>query len=168
MIRAVSKRDAKSVRCRVEAVLKVDKDIGGPQPVLQLFARDDLAGPLNQRQQHLQRLSLQPDLDAVLPQLARARLELEDPEPQDRAGTTRPVAGYRGHSQPSTRPRGYLNIALRTHCSQPHVVPPESWRCAIREVEPARSSSWQLSTFGRTRVLCSPSVSSVVELFRQA
>ena len=74
--------------------------------MLQLFASDDIAGTFDQRLQYLQRLPLHPQLDAMLPQLARASVELEDAESQDSARIARAVGGERGHQpRPLNMPR---------------------------------------------------------------
>src|SRR5438309_880767 len=102
--------------------------------MLQLFARDHLAGPFHQRLQYLQRLSLKPQLHAALPQLACARVELEDAEPQQPARTACAVASQHGHSQDSQdRERASTYhcegkvTSLRCHDFRP-------WAYAIREV----------------------------------
>jgi hypothetical protein len=66
-------------------VVEVNERIGGPKLLLQLFARDDFAGTLQQQRQHLKRLPLQTQLHAVLAQLARAQIELEHTKPRDSA-----------------------------------------------------------------------------------
>jgi hypothetical protein len=40
-------------------VIVFDERVFGPDSMLQLFPRDDLAGPLKQQRQHLKRLILQ-------------------------------------------------------------------------------------------------------------
>src|SRR5207247_8132434 len=73
----VAQRDAQTIGSCIEPVVEINEDVRGPQPALQLLASDDIAGTFDQSLQYLQRLSLQPQLDAMLPQLARAHVELE-------------------------------------------------------------------------------------------
>jgi hypothetical protein len=61
---------AQAVDRFVEPTVEIDDDIGGPKPLLEFFARQDLAWPLDQRHQGLIGLLLQFDPHAVLAQLA--------------------------------------------------------------------------------------------------
>jgi hypothetical protein len=70
-------------------VLEVDKRIGRPEPLAQLVARDDAAGPLEQRLQQPQRLILKVDAASLAAQVSGSRVELERPEPR-RAGAGMP------------------------------------------------------------------------------
>src|SRR5437899_4068618 len=89
----IAQRDAQTIGSCIEPVVEINEDVRGPQPVLQLLASDHIAGTFDQSLQYLQRLSLQPELDAMLPQLARAHVELEDAESQDPARIARAVGG---------------------------------------------------------------------------
>src|ERR1017187_1771583 len=52
----ISQRLAHLIDRGVEAVVEVDKSVGGPELLLQLFARDHFTRPLQQQGQHLERL----------------------------------------------------------------------------------------------------------------
>ena len=61
-------------------MLKVDEGVGGPKFPVRLFARNQLTGVLEESHQDLNRLPFKPDLSALLPELARMQIKLEDPE----------------------------------------------------------------------------------------
>jgi len=82
----ISERFSNLVDGRIESAVKLDKCVSGPQPLLQFFARDHLAGILEQQGQDAERLFLQRDLQAVLPEFPGFDVHLEGPEP-DRVGT---------------------------------------------------------------------------------
>ncbi len=64
-------------RC-VEAVLEVDERVGLPEPVAQILASDNIAGPVKERRQHLGRLLLQRHATAIVAaELAGRRIEYE-------------------------------------------------------------------------------------------
>ena len=78
--------------------------------MLELFASDNFAGPLDERLQDLSRLALEPQLDAMLSQLARAHVKLEDTESQDPVSIARAVGRQRGHQpRPLTTARRRSN-----------------------------------------------------------
>src|ERR1700694_3879250 len=56
--------------CRVQTIVEIHESIGRPQRLLQFVPRNDLAGTLKQHTKYLERLVLEPDSDAVLPDLA--------------------------------------------------------------------------------------------------
>jgi hypothetical protein len=56
---------------------EIHEGICGPQPLLKVFAPDDLAGVLEQHRQDLEGLLLKPDLQAALAQFASAKVNLE-------------------------------------------------------------------------------------------
>ena len=62
IVRAVTERFAQFVDGFVESVLEVDEGVGGPEPVLQLFAGDHLAWPFKEYRQHFKRLAVELDL----------------------------------------------------------------------------------------------------------
>ena len=64
-------------------MVEVDEDVLRPQLLAQFFARDYFAGILEQQFENAQWLVLEPDLEAVLAQLAGARIELVHAEPDD-------------------------------------------------------------------------------------
>ena len=61
----------------VEPMAKIHEGICGPQPLLKVFAPDDLAGVLEQHRQDLEGLLLKPDLQAALAQFASTKVNLE-------------------------------------------------------------------------------------------
>ena len=75
VLRAVSQCVPKPADGGIEAVIEIDKSVGGPQTGPQLVPRDHLAGPFQQQGQNLERLFLQFDSGAVAPKFSR---------PQDR------------------------------------------------------------------------------------
>ena len=85
----VSESFAHLVDGGVQAVVEVDERVGGPELLLQLFARDDFAGTFEQQRQHLEGLSLQAQLDAALAQFACAEIEFEQSKPRDSAALLR-------------------------------------------------------------------------------
>ena len=58
----IAQRLAHFVDGRIQAVVEVDKRIGGPKFLLQFFSRDHIAGAFQQERQHLERLPLQAQL----------------------------------------------------------------------------------------------------------
>jgi hypothetical protein len=62
-------------------VLEIDERAGGPEPLAQLFACDELTGPVEHHRQNFERLFLQSDSHSALAQLARAQVDLEGSEP---------------------------------------------------------------------------------------
>ncbi len=129
----VSQRLANLVDGRVQAVVEVDERVGGPELLLQLFARDHLARPLQQQSQHLKGLLLQAQLDAALAQFSRAEVQLEDSEARDSgcdfAARRRSVAGRSGvvGLGPSTlrllRISGTSDARVRTAAQTQHRIP---------------------------------------------
>ena len=81
----ISQGFAHLVNGSVEAVVEVDEGVGGPELLLQLFARDDVSGMIEEQSEHLEGLALQAQLDATLAQFSRAEVELEDSETRDLA-----------------------------------------------------------------------------------
>jgi hypothetical protein len=65
----------------VQAVIKIDERIGGPQAVPYFFARDNLTLPLQKQSENLERLLLQFDPHAIAAQLSGAEIDLEDAKP---------------------------------------------------------------------------------------
>src|SRR6185295_13457736 len=70
----------------VEADVEVHERVAGPEGLADLLARHDLARPLQEEGEDLERLLLQPDLRPVLVELTRGRVELELSEAVRRAG----------------------------------------------------------------------------------
>ena len=63
-------------------MIEVNKRIHRPEPLLELFTRNDLAGALQQHRQDLQRLHLQLDLATRLVQFSGTKVHLEHIEPE--------------------------------------------------------------------------------------
>jgi hypothetical protein len=68
----------------VQAVIEVDKGVGGPKALPQFFAVHHVARMLQQELQDLQRLLLQLHPDAMLPQFSGDRIYLERTEANGR------------------------------------------------------------------------------------
>ena len=83
----VAEGDAEAIGRRVQPPLKIHENIRGPQTLPQFFAGHELARPFQQGLEHLKRFVLEPQLNAVLAQLARVRIELEYTE----ANATGPI-----------------------------------------------------------------------------
>ena len=66
-------------------MFEVDERVAGPQPLPELVAGDDLAGPFEQRDQETEGLVGQVQPAAGLAQLTRADVQLEDAEPDNPA-----------------------------------------------------------------------------------
>jgi hypothetical protein len=66
----------------VQAMVEIDKSVGGPNLRSQLLASDHIAGALEKNGQNLQRLTLQPQSDPVFAQLPCANVQLEIVETQ--------------------------------------------------------------------------------------
>ena len=89
----ISERFPQLVDRRVDAVIEVH-DRPGPELLLQLLARDELARLFQEHCQHLQGLLLESDSDSLLAQLSCPEIDLEHPEPNDLRGV-----GYIRHRQ---------------------------------------------------------------------
>jgi hypothetical protein len=88
-------------------VIELDERVVGPQPLAQFLPRDDVTRAREQRDQNLERLSIQPNSRAALPQLARFHVELEYAEREPC-----PVAWPVHVSSPTTtRARGFRTPA---------------------------------------------------------
>src|SRR5580698_815527 len=61
-------------------MLKIHKGVRRPELAMKLFASNELSGVLEETHQNLDRLPFQPDLAALLLQLARTQIKLEDAE----------------------------------------------------------------------------------------
>ena len=80
ILAAVAERRANLRQAVGDAAIEVDVRVRSPHRLAQLVAADDLAGPRQQQRQRLRRLRLERDGAAVLAQLARFGVELEDAE----------------------------------------------------------------------------------------
>jgi hypothetical protein len=69
----------------VESVVEIDESVFGPEFFLKFLASYDLAGVLKQHSQCLEGLFLKANSQAVLPQLARAKIQLEYSKAEPRA-----------------------------------------------------------------------------------
>ena len=91
MFRGVAQRFAQLPHRAIEGQIEVDERVGGPEPLPQLLARDDVAGMFQEQLQNLKRLIGQPNLDAAFSQLSRPEIGLEQSKSDDlraRAGRT--------------------------------------------------------------------------------
>src|SRR6476660_7106456 len=71
ILRSIVQGAAQFFNRAIQAVLKINKRVGGPQSLLHFFPRDHFAGFLEEHHQDGKRLSWQPHTDAMLPELAR-------------------------------------------------------------------------------------------------
>jgi hypothetical protein len=69
----------------VESVVEIDESVFGPEFFLKFLASYDLAGVLKQHGQCLEGLFLKANSQAVLPQFARAKIQLEYSKADPRA-----------------------------------------------------------------------------------
>ena len=75
----ITQRQSKLVDRGIQAMVEIDKSVGGPQTSMKLFARHNLAGTFEQRHQKLQRLIPQAGFDpAVFAQFSRAVAQFKD------------------------------------------------------------------------------------------
>src|SRR5688572_22873240 len=77
VVGGVAKRRSQPLHGGVEAVLEIDKRAVRPEPLAQLVPGDHVAWTLEHQSKDFERLLLQPDAHAVLPQLAGSDVELE-------------------------------------------------------------------------------------------
>jgi hypothetical protein len=59
-------------------VIEVNECVGPPEPLAQLLARDDFAGSLQQRTEHLEWLLLQPNSGTTLAQFPRLQVRFKE------------------------------------------------------------------------------------------
>jgi hypothetical protein len=76
----IPKRSAQPLDRGVEAVLEVDERAIRPQAVTNFVARDDFSWLIQHQHQNLERLVLQPHPNALLAELSRLEIYLEDAE----------------------------------------------------------------------------------------
>ena len=81
----VAERRPEALHGGIQSVLEVHERAVRPQTLSKLLARQHLARLLEQHDQHLERLILQPQACAVLAQLACVEVELEPPESKPRS-----------------------------------------------------------------------------------
>jgi hypothetical protein len=86
-VRRITEGLTETVDGLVQTVIEVNEGVARPQLLQQLVARHDLAGPLDQSRQDLERLLAQPHADALLAQFARSAVDLEHAETHDRRRT---------------------------------------------------------------------------------
>jgi hypothetical protein len=77
----IPQRLAQFIHGGVDAVFKVNEGIGGPEPLLDLFPRHHLAGPLEEHGENLEGSFLQLDLAAVMAQFTSSKVNFELPDP---------------------------------------------------------------------------------------
>jgi hypothetical protein len=73
---------------RVQSMFEIDKRVIRPEALAEFVAGDRHAGFLEQGSQNLERLSLQPDLDAVLAEHTLFQVDLEGSKVGDAACMT--------------------------------------------------------------------------------
>jgi hypothetical protein len=67
VIERIAQRGLEPFDCRVKAMFKIHVSVGGPEFPAKLFARNQLTGAFEKADQNLDRLPLQPDFAALLP-----------------------------------------------------------------------------------------------------
>src|ERR1700719_1141542 len=82
IVGGVIKSPAKPFHGRIKTVFEVHVSVGGPEFSAKLFARNQLTGTLQKADQNLNRLPLQTDFAALLRQLRRTQVKLEQPKSQ--------------------------------------------------------------------------------------
>jgi len=61
-------------------VVEINEGVGGPKLFLKLLASDNLAGMFEERGEHLERLLLKADSQAMLAQFASSKVQFENSE----------------------------------------------------------------------------------------
>jgi hypothetical protein len=72
---------------------------------LQVLAGDDFSGMFEQNREDLERLSLDPDTDALAAEFPSLQIDFEDPEPN-----TRLCFNRLRHGEPKIKPPKYLSF----------------------------------------------------------
>ena len=80
----IAKRLTDLLDRRVQAVLEIDERVGCPQSPPKLLARNQVPGPLQQRDEYLSWLLLEPNASAAGIQVTRGLIQLETTEPDAR------------------------------------------------------------------------------------
>ena len=95
-------------------MLEVDEGAFGPELTAQVLARDDFAGLANQCEQDLERLILEPQVDAVLAQFTGAGVELDPFAAASQIAPQTPVANpNKTTSVVDMRPEGSGRFLVR-------------------------------------------------------
>jgi hypothetical protein len=76
----IAERDTEPADGSVQTVLEIDEGSMRPEPLTEFLPPDELARPLEQRQQNAQRLFLQRNAESALAELAAGDLQLERAE----------------------------------------------------------------------------------------
>jgi hypothetical protein len=84
--RRISQGFPQLVHGRIQAVIEIHEGVSGPQFLAHLLASDQVTAALQQEDEHLKRLFLEPKLRAVLAKLSGRVVELKHSEPRDSAG----------------------------------------------------------------------------------
>jgi hypothetical protein len=85
VLRIVAERGPQPFDRRVQSGIERDERVRRPQALVQFLARDDFAGPIEECQEHLERLALNANAPPLFSELARAHIELERAEPSHHA-----------------------------------------------------------------------------------
>jgi hypothetical protein len=128
--RLVAQRRADLADAEVQGLLEVDERAFGPHLALDLFTRDELAGPAHEEREDARGLRLETCAHPGLPQLATPRVQLEDAE----AETAAPLALHpqqvwlSAHAHPQLSPvlapaRAALCVPRTGHSPHPHAWP---------------------------------------------
>jgi hypothetical protein len=84
----IVQRSAKPVERVSERVVELDECVSGPEPLTEILSADQLPRTLEERRENPKRFVLEPELVAVLEQLARAEVQRVPSEAGD-SGTRR-------------------------------------------------------------------------------
>jgi hypothetical protein len=79
----IAQHHTQSSHATVDPVLEIHGGIVGPEPSLDIFARHQVAWPLQEHNQDSQGLTLQPDFDSVLAKLVCVKVQFKGSEPCD-------------------------------------------------------------------------------------
>jgi hypothetical protein len=116
MVGGITQRVAQVIHRLVETAVEVDERVGGPQPPRQFFTCDELARPLEERQQQLQRLVAQRRSLSAVGELASPRVDGECPKAENadgvRSGSHRLP---RQEEVPSLSPGGNEHFTAKEH-----------------------------------------------------
>ena len=82
---------------RIKVRVEVDESTGRPESLLEFLARDQFSGPLEQSREDLKRFFLEPDLAAVLAQLACTQVDFVQPKTNYPPSLTRIIHGNPNH-----------------------------------------------------------------------
>ena len=113
----VAKRLAKLADCGVQTVIEDDEGVCGPEVLTQFLASNDDAAPVQQQDEGFERFVLQANTSAVLSELTRAQVQLENTEADDGVAGVEAWHGARRAEYSTgvagqTEPEGLCQVAV--------------------------------------------------------